>query len=203
MNPNVKNKSLISFENMQAEYKKAVQEAHNALEAAEAAKENADSPEAFEKACDDARHAQERISFFENKLNKVKFTPRMDETEYNKKVNTEIQKVKSAATDFKKVASKAMNELKAAYNTYIGIFKAADKTLEDLDADANILQCKFRYHEQRFQGMPASFTEDPSEWKRHAVRFGSTGKGYDLIAKDGNEWNETMCAAIQAAERIK
>ena len=184
-----------------AQYLKGVADAQKAQEAAAKAKEEAESEAAFNKACDDESHARDKEAFFRRQLDRLDFTPRMNEADYNKHVDAVKAAVEKAAADFRRTAEKAIDDLVAARAEYLAITKEADEALIALDVAANVLQSKYRYKTITFTGdTTAQYVEDRNEWTRHAIRYNGNGKGYDLVAKDGTDWNKKTCAAWKAAE---
>lgn len=184
-----------------AQYLRGIEDAQAAQKAAAQAKEDAETEAAFNKACDDESHARDKEAFFRRQLDRLDFTPRMEEAEYYKHVDTVKATVEKAAADFRRIAEKAIDDLVAAKAEYLAITKEADEALIALDAAANVLQSKFRFKTITFTGdTPAQTVEDRSEWTRHAIRYNGNGKGYGLIAKDGADWNKKTCAAWKAAE---
>ena len=184
-----------------AQYLKGVADAQKAQKAAAKAKEDAESEAAFDKACDDESHARDKEAFFRRQLDRLDYTPRMNEADYNKHVDAVKAAVEKAAADFRRVAEKAINDIAAAKAAYIEITKEADAALTALDTAANVLQSKYRYKTVTYTGdTPAQYVEDRSEWTRHAIRYTGNGKGFDLIARDGADWNKKTCAAWKAAE---
>lgn len=185
-----------------AQYLKGVADAQKAQEAAAKAKEDAESEAAFDKACDDESHARDKEAFFRRQLDRLDYTPRMNEADYNKHVDAVKAAVEKAAADFRRVAEKAIDDIAAAKAAYIEITKEADAALTALDTAANVLQSKYRYKTVTYTGdTPAQYVEDRSEWTRHAIRYTGNGKGFDLIARDGADWNKKTCAAWHAAEK--
>ena len=187
-----------------AQYLKGVADAQKAQEAAAKAKEDAESEAAFDKACDDESHARDKEAFFRRQLDRLDYTPRMNEADYNKHVDAVKAAVEKAAADFRRVAEKAIDDIAAAKAAYIEITKEADAALTALDTAANVLQSKYRYKTITFTGdAPAQNVEDPAEWTRHVIRYASTGRELTLVAWTGTEWNDTICAAWTAADRAK
>lgn len=186
-----------------AQYLKAIADAQAAQKDAAQAKEEADTEAAFDKACDDESHARDKEAFFKRQLERLDFTPRMEEADYCKHVETVKATVEKAAADFRRTAEKAIEDLIAARAAYTEILHDADTALTALDAAANVLQSKYRYKTITFTGgIPARIVEDRNEWTRHATRY-NNGEGYNLIAKDGADWNKTTCAAWKAVESIE
>ena len=182
---------------------KGIADAQEAQKEAITAKENAETEADFNKACDDESHARDKEAFYKRQLDKMDFTPRMTETEYNKHVEAIEITVEKAAADFRAIAEKTINELITARDAYLSILNDADAALSELDKAANVLQSKYRYRECAFVGAPSYQVEDRSEWKRHAIRYTQNGKGCDLVLKDGAAWNMKMCAAWKAAENAR
>ena len=156
-------------------------------------------------ACDAEIRAREKEKFFERQLERLDFTPRMDEKEYFAAVDIVKNAVEKAAADFRKVAEKAIEDIIEAKKRYESTISEADAVLTDLDDAANVLQVKYRYKEYTYKGgVPSSFAESKSEWRQHAVRYGGvSSKGSDLAIKDGNEWNRKLSAAWLAADRAQ
>ena len=188
------------------EIRKGIERAQAAQEQALKAKETAETEEGFNKACDDAVRAREKEAFFQRVLKKQKYTPRIDEEEYFRNVDIIKCTVKQAAEDFRETAKTAMAEIVAAKAAYLKLVSEADKVLTALDNASNVLQSKYRYRITEYSDGTATETEDPNEWLRHTVRFGS-GRGHDLVCCDPEKKNlldpydKTVCAAWNAAER--
>lgn len=180
-----------------------IADAQSAQKEAITAKENAETEAEFNKACDDENHARDKEKFYKRQLDKIDFTPRMTEKEYNKHVEAIETTVEKAAADFRIIAEKTINELIAAKEAYLSILNDADAALSELDKAANVLQSKYRYRECAFVGAPSYQVKDLNEWKRHAIRYTKNGKGCDLVMKDGTVWNMKMCAAWKAAENAR
>lgn len=190
--------------NIRAQFINGIVDAQEEQAKAAQAKEDAVTEEAFNKACDDESHAREKEAFFRKQLEHIDSTPRMDEAEYNDHVNAVKSVVEKAAADFRKTAEKAINDIVIAKTDYLIVLAEADEALTALDAAANVLQAKYRYKTITFTGdTPPQQVEDRNEWTRHAIRYNETGKGYDLIARDGTDWNKKTCAAWKAAESAK
>lgn len=192
-----------------AQYLKGIADAQTAQEAAARAKEEAETEPAFNKACDDESHARDKEAFFRRQLERLDFTPRMEEADYCRYVDTVKAAVEKAAAGFRRAAEKAIDELVEARAAYIETVNDADAALTALDEAANVLQSKYRYKEYYVTGeggkgsVLAGRTEDRNEWTFHAIRYSGTGKDYELIAKNGTDWNEKTCAAWAAAGRCK
>lgn len=185
-------------------YLKGIEKAQAAQRAAAHAKETAETEAAFNKACDDESHARDKEAFFKRQLDRLTFSPRMDEDAYNKHVQAVQTAVEKAAEDFRQIAQRAIQEIMDAKAAYIATATEADKVLNDLDAAANVLQSKYRYRTVTFTGdMQAQHVEDANEWRRHAIRYIETGKACNLVTKTGGEWDSILCAAWNAAERAK
>ena len=183
-------------------YVEGIEKAQEAYKKAEKAKEEAQTEEDFDKACNDESHARDKEAFFKRQLERLDFTPRMEEATYYKHVDAVKATVEKAAADFRRVAEKAIEDIVAARAEYLAITKEADEALIALDVAANVLQSKYRYKTITFTGdTPAQTVEDRNEWTRHAIRYNGNGKGYDLIAKDGANWNKKTCVAWEAARR--
>ena len=184
------------------QYRKGIADAQDAQRAAARAKETAETEADFNKACDNESHARDKEAFFKRQLDRLTFSPRMEETAYNKHVQAVQTAVEKAAEDFRQTAQRAIQEIMDAKAAYMATATEADKVLNDLDAAANVLQSKYRYRTVRFTGdRPPQNVEDPSEWRRHAVRYIGTGKADDLVTRTGGEWDSILCAAWNAAER--
>ena len=182
------------------QYLNGIANAQKAQQEAARAKEEATTEAAFNKACDDETHAREKEAFFTRQLERLDNTPRMEEAEYYKHVDAVKATVEKAAMDFRRIAEKAIDDLAAAKEAYLEITKDADEALTALDTAANVLQTKFKYRYILRQGMEPQPIEDRTEGTRHAIRYNKNGKAYDLIAKDGEAWNEKTRAAWKAAD---
>ena len=186
------------------EYLEGIEQAKALREAAAAAKEQARTEAELDDACDAENRARDREKFFRRQLDRLDYTPRMDEAEYYKLVEGVEAEVESAAAVFRAKASKAIAEIIAAKEAYLEVTTNADAALIALDVAANVLQSKYRYKTITFTGdAPAQNVEDPAEWTRHVIRYASTGRELTLVAWTGTEWNDTICAAWHAAERAK
>ena len=184
-----------------AHYLQGIAEAQEARKAAAQAKIDAETEEAFNRACDDESHARDKESFYRRQLERMEFTPRMEEAEYFGHVDAVKATVEKAAEDFRKAAEKAVKEIAAARAAYLATVTEADTVLNALDAASNVLQVKHRYRTKKFIGAAPEEVEDRNEWKRHALRY-NNGKAYDLVAKEGTGWNDFVCAAWTAADRV-
>ena len=186
---------------LRAQYVKGLEAAQEAQKIAAQAKEEAETEEAFDKACNDERNAIDKAAFFERRIASLDFTPRMDEAEYDKYVGTVKTTVEKAAAAFCEVAEKAIDELAEAKAAYMSVVTDADKVLVALDDAANVLQSRYRYREVRRAGWPVEKIEDRNEWRLHALNYNrGSGKCYDLISKDGDNRNYKACAAWRAAD---
>lgn len=180
---------------------KGIADAKEAQATAAKAKEEAESEAAFNKACEDERNARDKEAFFKKQLDRLDYTPRMSEAEYNKHVETVKTTIEKAAEDFRKVAEKAIDELIAAREEYINLTYDADEALTALDAAANVLQSKHKYRTVKYKNQPSEQIADPKEWIKHAIRYNGNGKAYELATMDGDKLNEKMLSAWIAAER--
>lgn len=189
-----------------AGFLQGIADAQAAAKAAAKAREDAESEAAFDKACDDETHAKFKEGFFRKKLDEYDYSPRMNEDEYNEAVEAVDAVVKKAADNFRAVASKAIAEIIAAKKAYTDTADDADAVLEELDAAANVLQSKYKYRENHFQGIPSTYTKDPGEWRNHAKRYAKNGAAMDLVTKkpgSATEWDDVTLAAWRAAERAE
>ena len=189
--------------NDRGEYLEGIEQAKALREAAAAAKEQARTEAELDDACDAENRARDREKFFRRQLDRLDYTPRIDEAEYYKLVEGVEAEVESAAAVFQAKASKAIAEIIAAKEAYLEVTKNADAALNALDGAARVLQSKYRYRVIEFSGAPAQNVEDPEEWTRHAVRYASDGRELKLVAWTGGEWDDTICAAWKAAEHAK
>ena len=203
------------------ELKRGLNQARAAQEEAARAKEEAENEAEFNKACDDAIRAREKEEFFTRLLNKYQFTPRMDETEYFAAVDTVKAVVDDAITEYRQRAREAMSVLIEARHNLIKVQKDANRTLNILNRSANVLQSKYRYRTTERSGgvihqvngedkvFPAQTirTEDPDEWRKHAVRY-DEGQAVDKALRDpfaknpNDPWDDIVCAAWYAAQRV-
>lgn len=185
------------------EYLEGIEQAKALREAAAAAKEQARTEAELDDACNEENRARDREKFFRRQLDRLDYTPRMDEAEYYKLVEGVEAEVESAAAVFRAKASKAIAEIIAAKEAYLEVTTNADAALIALDTAARVLQSKYRYRVVEFVDAPAQNVEDPTEWTRHVIRYASTGRELKLVAWTGTEWNDTICAAWTAADRAK
>lgn len=185
------------------EYLEGIEQAKALREAAAAAKEQARTEAELDDACNEENRARDREKFFRRQLDRLDYTPRMDEAEYYKLVEGVEAEVESAAAVFQAKASKAIAEIIAAKEAYLEVTTNADTALTALDTAARVLQSKYRYRVVEFVDAPAQNVEDPTEWTRHVIRYASTGRELKLVAWTGAEWNDTICAAWTAADRAK
>jgi len=168
--------------------------------AAAKAKEEAETEEDYNKACKNEARAKEKEAFYNHKLEKVDFLPRMDEGRYNDLVDAIKATVETAAEEFNEVASKALDDLLTAKDKYYETITRADEALTALDEAANVLQVKHRYRVITYAGEPEKQIEDRDEWTRHAVRFGA-GQGRKLIESDSPDHNKIISALLNTTER--
>lgn len=183
---------------VRARYLQGIAAAQEARKAAAQAKIDAETEEAFNRACDDENHAKDKEAFYRRQLEHLEFTQRMDETEYFVHVDAVRATVEAAAADFRKTAEKAVKEIAAARAAYLATVTEADTVLNALDAAANVLQVKHRYRTKKFIGAAPEEVEDRDEWTRHAVRY-SNGKGCELATRG----SLAALAAWKAAERYE
>lgn len=161
-------------------------QAKKKLEDAITAKEDAETENELDRALDDERRAADKIAFFKRQLDKIDFTPRMDEAEYDKAVETVENTVEKAADAFRKAAMTAMEQLVNAREEYLQTAQDADDVLEMLDKASNVLQSRFRYKELHRLGMDPVKIEDQWEWRNHATRY-TRGSGLACRIATGNE----------------
>ena len=189
------------------DFLRGIAQAQEAQAHAAEAKETAENEADFDKACDDEVRAREKEAFFRRLLEKMDYSPRMSEEEYQADVKTVDAVVTEAADDFRQIARRAVTEIVRAREKYLRIISDADKTLDALDKSSRVLQVKYRYRKTEFTDGSSFLTEDPDEWHRHMIRY-MPGKGHDLACKDPNSknpydpWDDIICAAWAAAERI-
>ena len=176
--------------------------AQKAQEKAKEAKETATTEQAFDKACDEERHAKDKENFYRRQIELLDYTPRMDEGEYDRHVKAVSSTIAEAAADFREVAENAMNAIIKAKAEYMAKAQAADEALIALDKAANVLQTRHRYQIRRFSGdVPDQKIEDRNEWLRHATRFNQDGKAYNLAIHEADGINQKVNAAWLAADR--
>lgn len=170
------------------QYLKGIEEAKATMEAATKAKEEAETEEAFNKACDDFTHARDKETFYNNALKRLETTPRMEERKYDELLEGVEKTVEKASAEYRKIAEKALDELLKAKVDYMAVLTEADEALIKLDRVANVMQTRFDCSIQRFTtDDPNVFreekTKNPNEWRNHAVRY-CTGRGRDIATKD-------------------
>ena len=186
-----------------SQYLKGIADAQEAQRAAAQAKEDAETEEAFNKACDDESHARDKEAFFKRMLDRLDFTPRMEEETYYSAIQTIDSVVTDAAEDFRRVAEKAVKEIVEAKAKYLSIAEDADNALTILDNAANFLQSKYRYRKINYVNAPSVEIEDPSEWKKHTFYYNKgTDKVFRLIARTGEDYNKMSIAAWNAADSV-
>lgn len=204
------------------ELKRGLEQAKAAQEAAAQAKEEAKNETEFNKACDDAIRAREKEEFFTRLLNRYRYTPRMDETEYFAAVDTVKGVVDTAIEEYRKRAKEAMYTLIEARRNLLKVQKDANRTLTALNRSANVLQSKYRYnvteytesviHQMSGEDMviPARTVrrEDPDEWRKHAVSY-TDGEAVDKALRDPHAlkpmtdpYDGLVCAAWRAAQEV-
>lgn len=154
-------------------YEQGILEARAAQGRAQEAKENAKTERELDKALDDGARAKEKERFFERQLEKVRFTPLMDEDTYNDLVQSAADAVEDAAANFYSVAVKALQALVKARHEAEAVARDADKVLTSLDLASNVLQSKYRYRRITLQDEPDLLYEDAGEWTLHTTRFSS------------------------------
>lgn len=180
-----------------------VKEAEEAVQRAEKAVDRTEDIEEYDNAVTVLERAKLEYKFAKTALKKLESAPRMDEDEYQSMVDTIQNEVMKAAEAYRKVAAAAFERILAAHDEYKQLLYDADMVLGKLDAAANVLQVKYRYREIERQNMEPIRIEDPNEWSRHSVRYVVTGKGYEMVTREGNEQNEIQLAAWNAAEKVK
>ena len=190
--------------------KKGLEQARAAQKAAADEKEKAETETEFDKACDDAVRAREKEEFFRRLLEKYRFTPRMDEEEYNEAVESVTEVVEKAAEAYRAAAEKHIAALVKAREEYERTLTEADRALSALDNAANVLQTKYRYRVATYVGQEPKAVEDREEWKRHAIRYNDLQKrtGMKLVLTDAGEnvpatYNKITVAAWKAAESVR
>ena len=178
-------------------------QAKKKLEDAITAKENAETERELDRALDDERRASEKVAFFKRQLDRIDFTPRMGEAEYNRAVETVESAVEKAADAFRKAAMIAMEQLVNTREEYLQTAQDADEVLEKLDEAGNVLQSRFRYRELHLLGMDPVKIEDRREWRNHATRYtNGSGLDYKIATKNENGPDYILCAAWNAANNI-
>ena len=189
--------------------KKGLAQAQAAQEAAAKAKEEAETETEFNKACDDAIRAREKESFFRRLLNKYRYTPRMNDEEYDAAVDSVAAVVNEAAEEYRAAAEKHVAALIQARQDYIQTITEADRALSALDDAANVLQVRFRYREMNYTGMAPQLIDDPNEWRKHATRYNDSQKraGVNLVMVEPSEhgfakYNEVIREAWYLAVRL-
>lgn len=196
----------------QEQYMTGLEAAQDAQRAAAQAKEDATTEADFYKACEAEARARDKVAFYQRRLDAMRYTPRMDEAEYQHHTNAIQAAVESAAAEFRRTAEKAMDAILAARAAYLDTVTDADRALIALDDAANVLQSKYRYHIDTYangdDGPIEVRREDRDEWRRYAVRF-KNGKAFalacgDPIRKDPSDpYDRKLCAAWNAVDKIK
>ena len=171
------------------EYRAGLLRAQEAATKAQKAKEGADSERELDKALDDERRAEEKITFFRDKLEKLRFTPRMDGAKYDELTEKAADVVRHQAAEFHALALDCLAKLTKARRDLEETAADADKVLGELDRRANVLQVRHRYRRLTFQGEPDRLREDPGEWLRHVMRF-SYGAGLKMAVTDDDHGKE-------------
>lgn len=171
------------------EYSGKEADAREALRAAEAEKREAQraSEETlteadFEEAEARIRDAERKAAFQTRLLEHLKYSPRMDEAEYDQAVETCRKFAEEARDKFRKAAQEHLSKLKSEREEYDAVICAINDTLKELDAGANVLQSRYKKRVVRRQNMDPVSVDDPYEWKRHALRI--NGPSYFFGAKD-------------------
>ena len=173
------------------------------LDAALKEKESAEAEEAFLKADRTVKELQDLIHFFEKQIEQFEFSSRITEEEYNKRMGAVSSVVEDAAAEFRKVASKAMQDILEAKKAYWSVGEEADSVLTLLDDASNYLQSKYRYQEFKYVNAPSKFVEDPTEWTRHIYRYTKNGTLYRIISGPETDPRNLCDAAWKACDRVK
>lgn len=181
-----------------AAYMRGIEAAQEAQRSAQKAKDTADTEESFDEACGAALRAREKEKFFRDKLNDIKFTPRMKDEQYETLVNTVDAAMTEAAAEFRADTIKALQILTSAYTKYNQTADEADRALKALDAAANVLQSRHRYRVYQYVGEPDRLVEDPYEWMRHAIRYTENGRAYKLAISGFDADKKINIAAAKA-----
>ena len=166
----------------EAEYRKNIEEAERAKLLATTRKEIAKDAQEYAAAEADIKDAETQWAFNTRMLDRLSFTPRMDEDEYNQAIETCKEFAVMARDKFRSATDKHLPALQAARNEYQATIDEINMTMRELDAGANILQNKYQKREITRQNAPSTFIDDPSEWKRHAVRINPS----ELFCTDEN-----------------
>lgn len=174
---------------VKAKLEQGIAAAQAARAAAEQAKGTAETEEDFYQSCDDEFHAREKETFLRQQLDRLEETTSMNETEYDRYIAIVSDAVEKTASDFCKVAEKAMGEIIAAGEKYYDIITDADKTLESLDAGAFVLQVKYAYRVFNFHNAPSLKLKIPDEWRFHALRYrtGISPQSFSLLETLGSD----------------
>ncbi len=179
-------KGVDDVSDIKAQYLDKIKDAKKRQELAIKAKDEAKDETGFKKACDDEHYARDLELFWRKKLEEITFTPRMDDELYHKTVDTISKAVNESADEYISTVKKIICELTDARDKYLMITSAADHALQELDEKANVLQCKYRYRKTLFEDKETKIIEDPSEWKRHAVRF-DVARAHELVTNVDNQ----------------
>ena len=177
------------------EYQKGIEDAQQAQEAAQEAKETAETEKLFDLACDQAIRAREKEQFFRRRLNEVVYTPRMDQTEYDRYIRTADSVITTAADKCLDIIEKAVKDIVKARKEFMDLCAEADEALEKLDNAANVLQVEHRYRVLHFHNAPDVQKEDPDEWRHYTVRYGN-GEGFKRLCQSPEGKAGWRCAEI-------
>lgn len=146
---------------------------------------------------------REKLRFYQRKLREASMVMRMDESKYDSYTAEVRSIVEDAAADFQKVAGKAVEELINARRKYLSVVREADRTMEELDHVANVLQVKYRYKTINRVGMDPEQKDDPNEWTWHVVRY-CQGLGKELATVDRlTMYNVAWYAGKKAEQLLK
>ena len=182
------------------EYQKGIEDAQQAQEAAQKAKDEAETEQQFDLACDQAVRAREKEQFFKRKLNEILDTPMIDQPAYDHYIGIADGVITAAANKYMTIIERAVAEIVKARKEYVELCAQADEALEKLDAAANYLQSKYRYKVYHFHGAPDVYNEAPNEWRLHVVRYGN-GEGHKRVTQTAAGKAAWKCASIMEGKQ--
>ena len=145
------------------------------------------------------KEATDKAAFYARLLENLKFAPHMDEDEYDKAVETCVKIAENARDSFRRTVDDHFSRLQAGRDEYETIIGDVNRTLNQLDAEANVLQSRHRYRKSTRIKAPTQLIEDPNEWKNHKIRFDPFE--YLFTAKKASNTHDNITEKIAAAWR--